>query len=431
VSRRDVTDHGNSVPAPLAPDLRVGTELAGYRLDELVGRGGMGVVYRAEHLRLGRTAALKLLLPERAEGEGFRERFVREARTAAAIQHPNIVTVYDAGEADDLLYIAMQYVDGTDLAAALEREGVLEPSVALATLEQIAEALDAAHALGVVHRDVKPGNVLMDNGCAYLTDFGLTKAISAASSLTMDGQFVGTIDYMSPEQIAGDDVDGRTDVYALGCVLYQCLTGSVPFERDSQVSVMHAHLQDAPAPLRSRRPDLPEELDVVLAKALAKRRDERYASCTDLIAAARAAIGEAAPSPRPPRETRPSATVLVADPDPSVRAMIRVSLKDAPIRVLEAEGGKSALELARREHPSLVFVDWSLPGVTGPAVCDALRADPRTAGIRIVALSSRAEALDEQAIRDGGADGQLAKPFSSLRLLYAVRDALGQDVLSV
>lgn len=425
-----VTEHGASLPAPLAPEVRIGTELAGYRLEELVGQGGMGAVYRAEHLHLGRTVALKLLLPEREQDDGFRERFVREARTAASLQHPNIVVVYDAGQAADLLYIAMQYVDGTDLGAVLASEGALEATRALAILGQVAEALDAAHARGIVHRDVKPGNVLIDDGRAYLTDFGLTKAVSQATSLTVQGQFVGTLEYMAPEQIAGDPVDPRTDVYALGCVLYHCLTGVVPYERESQVSVIYAHLQDAPAPLRSRRPGIPEALDPVIGKALAKKSEERYGSCGELIAAARAAIGAGGPpSTAAPPPARSLENVLVADGDASVRAMARVSLRDTRTRVLEAENGERALELARQERPALLLVDWKLPGIDGPAVCKALRSDPRTAEVKIVALSSRGE-LDDRAAHAGGADDHLAKPFSSLRLLYAVRDALGQDVLS-
>src|SRR6266849_6815932 len=262
---RNDTEHGSSPLAALAPEVRTGRELAG--------RGGMGVVYRAEQLRLERTVALKLLVPELSDADGFRERFIREARTAAAIQHPNIVTVYDAGEADGLLYIAMQLIEGTDLATTLSREGALEPTRALEILGQVAEALDAAHALGIVHRDVKPGNVLLDAARAYLTDFGLTRTMSAQTALTVQGQFVGTIDYVPPEQIKGGPLDARTDVYALGCVLYHCLTGAAPFVKDSQLSVIYAHLEEEPPSLVSLRPGLTRELDAVIAKAMAKAQD--------------------------------------------------------------------------------------------------------------------------------------------------------------
>ena len=224
------TVHGGVEPLPLATDLRAGTTLAGYRLEEVVGRGGMGVVYRACHLLLERTAAVKLLSPELAADAAFRERFVRESRMAAALEHPHVVPVYDAGEQDGLLYIAMRYVDGTDLGTVLERGGALEPSQALAIARQVGSALDAAHERSIVHRDVKPANVLIDERGAYLSDFGLTKRVSSETRLTAHGQFVGTIDYMPPEQIEGARLDPRSDVYAFGCVLEvsKCPSISLP-----------------------------------------------------------------------------------------------------------------------------------------------------------------------------------------------------------
>jgi serine/threonine-protein kinase len=204
---------------------RIGTEFAGYRIVGLLGRGGMSVVYRAENPRLGMTVALKILAPELADDEAFRERFVSESRLAAALNHPNIITIYDAGEADGSLYLAMRYVGG-DLRQALEAEGPLEPGRALSILEQIAGALDAAHAEGLIHRDVKPANILLDGGgdraeIAYLADFGLTKRAGSQSGHTAPGEFLGTIDYMAPEQIEQRQIDGRADLYSLGCVAYQ------------------------------------------------------------------------------------------------------------------------------------------------------------------------------------------------------------------
>jgi DNA-binding beta-propeller fold protein YncE len=267
-------------------DSRIGTELAGYRLDALIGRGGMSVVYRAEHLRLRRDAAVKLLAPELADDTRFRERFLRESEVAASLDHPNVVRVYDAGESEGLLYLAMQYVDGTDLKALLRREGALERDRAIAIVAQVADALDAAHARGLVHRDVKPSNVLVagppgEEHC-YLADFGLTKFASERTALTDSGQMVGTIDYIAPEQIRGDAVDGRTDVYALACLLYHCLTGHAPFERDTDVAVIYAHLEETP-------PRAGDRLDDVLAKGMAKERDERWPTCGALVEAARAA----------------------------------------------------------------------------------------------------------------------------------------------
>jgi serine/threonine protein kinase len=424
-ARRDRTEIGASLIAPLPPDLRAGTEFAGYRIDELVGRGGMGVVYRAEHVHLRRRVALKLLLPELSAGEAFRERFVREARTAAAIQHPNVVTVYDAGEAEGLLYIAMQYVDGTDLASLLAEQGPLEPERALVILGEVAGALDAAHALGVVHRDVKPGNVLVDETRAYLADFGLTRATSSKTALTVEGHVVGTIDYMPPEQIESGSVDSRADVYSLGCVLYHCLSGAVPFERESQVSMMYAHLQDQPPPLAARQPGLPEALDGVIATAMAKRPDDRYGSCGELIAAARAALTDDAP---PRAASAPK--VLVAAGDQSVRTLVRVSLAAGRLTVLEAADGEEALRTASRELPDLVIVDAGLTGTSAAELARALREGATTSHAKVVILSARGDAIDRRALAAAGADGHMTKPFSSLQLLHTVGDLLGPEVIS-
>jgi ABC-type branched-subunit amino acid transport system substrate-binding protein/DNA-binding beta-propeller fold protein YncE len=266
-----------------------GTTFAGYRVDSLVGRGGMGVVYRATDLSLERPVALKLIAPELAEDERFRDRFLREPRLAASLDHPNVIPIYEAGEHDRQLYLAMRFVDGSDLKSVLEREGRLPPDRALAILAQVAGALDAAHRRALVHRDVKPANVLLDeNEHVYLTDFGITKQIGGASTDT--GRAVGTLDYLAPEQIRGQDVDGRTDCYALACVLYECLAGKPPFRRETEAETLWAHMQEEPAPLRDHR-----ALDPVLRKALAKDRENRYASCAELIDAAAEALGLGVP----------------------------------------------------------------------------------------------------------------------------------------
>src|SRR3954454_17043021 len=259
------------IMADSADDRRIGTVIAGYRIDARIGRGGMGVVYRAQHLQLQREAALKLIAPDLAESSGFRERFAREARIVAALAHPNIVTVYDAGEVDGTLYLAMQYVDGPDLAAILAEQGRLRPYRAVDVCRQVASALDAAHEKGLIHRDVKPANVLISGRNAYLTDFGLTKRVEGeAAPITNVGDVVGTIHYVAPEQIEGGAVSARTDVYSLGCLLFHALTGEVPFSRDGDVAVIYAHLSEPPPRPSSLRADLPEGLDDVLAKALEK-----------------------------------------------------------------------------------------------------------------------------------------------------------------
>jgi serine/threonine-protein kinase len=272
-------------------DQRIGTELGGYRIVEQLGRGGTSVVYRAEHVRLGRGAALKLLSPGLGEAD-FSDRFLRESRLAASLDHPNIVPVYDAGEDDDLLWIAMACVEGTDLKTLIAEEGRLPVRRALSITGQIASALDAAHARGLVHRDVKPANILIGpDDRAYLSDFGAVKELASAGT-TRTGTFVGTIEYCAPEQIEGGEVDARTDVYALGCVLYEALTGEPPFHRPSEVAVLNAHLHSPPPRPSKTAPGLPSALDGVIAKALAKAPVDRYATPGDLVVAARAAVAE-------------------------------------------------------------------------------------------------------------------------------------------
>ncbi len=271
----------------MSTDPRIGNELAGYRLEALLGRGGMGVVYRARDLALDRDVALKLLAPELAGDVSFRERFLRESRLAAALEHPNVVPIHDAGEIDGQLYIAMRLVEGTDLKKAL-REGPLEPVRAVRVLEQVAGALDAAHARGLVHRDVKPSNVLLDErGHVYLADFGLSRYLGDAALPLGPAKSLGTADYVAPEQIRGEQVDGRADVYAVGCMLYECLAGAPPFRRGSDAATLYAQLEEEP-------PVLPG-LEEVLPKALAKKPAGRYPTCGELIDEAREGLGIAEP----------------------------------------------------------------------------------------------------------------------------------------
>ncbi len=280
---------------PVGSDPLPGSEVAGFRLEELIGRGGMGAVYRATDVRLGRSVALKLLVPELAESDRFRERFLRESQLAASLDHPHIVPIYAAGDADGQLYLAMRYVEGFDLRQVIAREAPMDPARALGLIEQVGDALDAAHERGLVHRDVKPGNVLIAGRSGrehcYLTDFGLTKQTSSISGLTGTGELVGTIEYVSPEQIRGEKIDERADVYSLGCVLYECLAGVRPFARESEVATLWAHVHDQPASLGTTRPELGSHIDAVMARALAKAPSERYGSCAELVAAARTALG--------------------------------------------------------------------------------------------------------------------------------------------
>ncbi|CAL9357567.1 serine/threonine-protein kinase [Streptomyces sp. NPDC057838] len=278
------------------PSELIGRRIAGYRIEQEIGRGGMAVVYRARDLRLERTVALKLLAPELARNDTFRRRFTHESRAAAAIDHPHIVPVFEAGETDGVLYIAMRYVPGSDLRHVLDREGPLPPATAVRVAAQVASALDAAHEHGLVHRDVKPGNILVARGTdsdhpehVYLTDFGLTKKSLSLTGFTTVGQFVGTLDYVAPEQISGKPVDARCDVYGFACVVYEVLAGHPPFRRDDDMALLWAHQYDEPPPLTEARPGIAPQADPVLAKALAKSPDDRYPSCLAFVAALRAA----------------------------------------------------------------------------------------------------------------------------------------------
>ena len=429
----------------------------------------MGVVYLAEHLTLGRRAAFKLIVPELAETEGFRERFVREARIAAGLSHPNIVTVYDAGEVGEILYIAMQYIPGSDLSQILHRERRLGPYRVLDFARQIASALDTAHASGLIHRDVKPANVLIDGRHAFLTDFGLTKTRSGSQTqLTRSGEVVGTTHYLAPEQVEGRDIDGRADVYALACLIFHCLTGRVPFPRDSDMAVMYAHVHDDPPKLSEERPGLPEELDAVIEKGLDKQPERRFATCEEMIIAARAVVDAAGPlaesstsrkpsssanRPVPPSGDPPSmptetgmrdipstgdpssmhtltgvvgpggrrAIVLLAGVDVNARAIARVALAHR-CDIIETDTAASAVAMARERRPDVVLVDSS--SAEAKRICDGIRADAVSRDAKIVLLAGGREG-GKRAVANLGADDLIATPFSPLQLQVKLRRLLG------
>jgi hypothetical protein len=281
-------------------ELSEGDEFAGYRIERSLGRGGMGMLYLALEPGLERRVALKLIAPEAASDEVFARRFAEESRIAAAIEHPNVVPIYAAGEEDGVPFIAMRYVAGSDLGRRLGREGLLEPALAVDLIAQVGNGLDAIHAAGLVHRDVKPANVLLGGAGAddhaYITDFGVARNVATESGLTQTGHFVGTLDYVAPEQISGGAVDARVDVYALGCLLFKLLTGAVPFPRDDDAARLYAHLNDPPPAPSLHATEVPAALDEVVERAMSKRPDDRYPSAGDLGRAARAALAGERPA---------------------------------------------------------------------------------------------------------------------------------------
>ncbi len=295
-------------------DLAEGDEFAGYRVMRRLGRGGMGILYLAVEPGLDRRVALKLIAPEAAADEVFSRRFAEESRIAASIEHPNVVPIYAAGEEDGVPYIAMRYVAGSDLGRRIEQEGRLAPERAVALIAQVGNGLDAIHAAGLVHRDVKPANVLVSGEGgeehAYITDFGVARNVATQSGLTQTGRFVGTLDYVAPEQISGGAIDARVDVYALGCLLFKLLTGQVPFPREGEAARLYAHLNDPPPAPSLYAPGTPVALDAVVARAMAKDPADRYPSAGDLGRAALAAVrGEPISVPERTVATGAAATV--------------------------------------------------------------------------------------------------------------------------
>src|SRR3954454_21580633 len=391
-------------------------QVAGYRIEEVAGRGGMGVVYRAQHMHLGRTVALKLLNPELAASEEFRERFIREARAAAELEHPNIVPVYDAGEVQGRLYLAMKYVEGSDLAELLEHETKLTADQALPLLEQLASALDAAHLNGLIHRDVKAANALLEGDRLSLTDFGLTRRVDSTRPLTAAGRAVGTAVYLAPEQIRGEPLDRRVDVYALGCVIYQCLTGQPPYLRDTDMLIMWAHVGAEPPSLSADVPGLPSTVDRVIKKALAKSRDDRYDTCGELVADMKRAL-----NPSQPIETSQSdyhtagvpdrlPKVLLVTADPGTSLTVEAALRRSRLTLAQAADADTAKARAAKDPPDVVLLDAGLENSGALAAAQALREQASTRSSKIVLLTNPHARIDMNALAPI-CDDYLAYPF--------------------
>jgi serine/threonine-protein kinase len=344
----------------------IGEEFAGYRLRSVLGQGGMSMVYQAENPRLGSLIALKVLAPELATDNIFRTRFLEESRIAASLNHPNVIPIYDMGASRGLLYIAMRYVSGTDLRQMIKKRGRLVPSTTLLLTGQAARALDAAHRRGLVHRDVKPGNLLIERGGdggdpdhVYLADFGITKHAMDRSGLTSTGQFLGTVDYVAPEQIRGMSVVGLADQYSLGCVVYECLTGRVPFEKDLDAAIIFAHVEESPTMPTVLRPELPAAVDDVFARVLAKQPGDRYASCREFIEAMRVALGDLAADPRtlgslasPPARSPAGAVPGISATDPLEVAHESPSIGTVPVGAHAAPAKQGDTVVSHRRQPA-------------------------------------------------------------------------------
>ncbi len=400
--------YAGTVASSSNTDSLIGAQFGVYTIESVIGRGGMGVVYVADDPKLRRQVALKVIAPELAELDGFRERFLHETRIAASLEHPNIVPIHDAGETEGVLYLAMRYVEGTDLRDLLRRDGPLEPGRALHLAVQVASALDAAHARGLVHRDVKPGNILVAQGeHAYLTDFGLSEQAAPLEG-GGDRRFTGSVYYVAPEQIDGGPIDGRADAYSLACVLYECLCGEPPFPRESPLAVLWAHLDDEPPALTDRRPGLPAGVDAVLERALAKDPEDRYATCRELVEALREALGLAEPVSR-----RRSGWLLVAAAALAIAVALAVALPlaftgeeaAAPARPLPNVDPTTALTAAavQRIDPETNRLTATIQAGREPAAIAAgegavwvaskrgnalLRVDPETNAVRRILVGS-------------------------------------------
>jgi serine/threonine protein kinase len=382
--------------------LAAGSEFGGFRIERALGHGGMGIVYLARELRLDRLVALKVIRPELAGEESFRARFRSETLTAASVEHPRVVTVFGAGERDGLLYVAMRYVPGRDLGRLIAADGPLAAEDAAELIAQVADGLDAVHAAGLVHRDVKPANVIVegspadDGSAAFLTDFGLAKAMASTTGLTATGEVIGSVDYMAPEQIEGQRVDARTDVYALGCVLFHAVSGKVPFPERESSAKMWAHLNEPPPAAAGR------VLDPVIRRAMAKDPARRFPSAGDLgraaVAATRGeavtepehvvAAGEAAPLPETVRLSRDPA-LPPTDPLPRRRKRRRWLWALAIVLVIAALGAAAVIAV-----PKLSDSDKT-PVPTGIEV-------PSLAGQPLDIAEQRLDALGLRSSEEGG-----------------------------
>jgi predicted ATPase len=417
--------------------IQVGSEVAGYRIDGLLGRGGMGMVYVAEHLLLGRKAALKTLLVELASDSDFKTRFIRESQMVAAIDHPNIIPIYDAGEIEGTAYIAMRFVPGRDLDVMIKQQKQLSAHETLSILDQAGAALDAAHVRGLVHRDIKPANILIEETTdrIYLTDFGIAKEAGASGGLTQPGFFLGTVDYAAPEQIEGQEIGPPADLYAFGCVLFECLSGRKPFVGPTDIAVVKAHVLDPPPSLTELRPDLPPEIDEVIRRALAKMEADRYGSCRELIEAAQMALGASGGAAAAAAQAPPAAAAApAATPnfDGVAAAPLATATANAPVFALPT----AATAIVGREHeladvtallrdPAVRLVTLTGLGGTGKTRLGVAAAATVSSEFDLVAFIDLAPVQDPGFVPTAVAQALGVRESANQSALEAVRDRLG------
>ena len=413
--------------------LRAGTELGPYRIVECIGRGGMATVYKAHHAALDRFVAIKVLPDFFAEEPEYLERFQQEARSVARLKHPNILDVFDFGQDDGVTYLVLELVSGGTLTDRLGGQMDLQDVVAI--LKPIAGALDYAHSQGVLHRDIKPSNILIHgDGTPVLADFGLAKMAESARKLTASGMVLGTPEYMSPEQAAGQQIGPPSDIYSLGIVAYEMLTGRVPFQADTPVAVLLSHLNSAvPAP-HELSGELSRHLEAALRKALAKIPADRFRSASEFVAALTPAAwpgqsrsgarGSAIDETPQGWDFRRRPKVLVVDDSAANRELIEACLAGVDCDVRLAEDGLSALKAVELSPPDLVLLDVQMPTMDGYQVCRRIKADPRMRLVPVVMITALNHIDDRVKALESGADDFMSKPVERVELVARVKSAL-------
>jgi putative two-component system response regulator len=411
-----------------------GVQLGPYRVVERIGRGGMATVYKAYHPDLDRYVAIKVLPEFFAEEDEYRERFRQEAMSVARLHHPNILAIYDFGQERGIAYLVLELIGGGTLADKLGARIDIHDTVAL--LKPVADALDYAHKNGVLHRDIKPSNILLHrDGAPVLADFGLAKLAASVRRLTASGIVMGTPEYMSPEQAAGETLGPPSDIYSLAIVAYEMLTGRVPFMADTPAAVLLSHLNQSMPAMHELRGELSRHVEDALRRALAKSPAERFETASEFVAALTPAAwptaGQSEPAvaavaaPRPPSgPTKKLPSVLVVDDGVANRELIEACLAGVECEVRLAEDGPSALAAVESREPDLVLLDVQMPGMDGHEVCRRIKSDPNRRLIPIVMITALNSVGDRVTALESGADDFMSKPVERVELVARVRSSL-------